>query len=385
MICQTLGKCLMEDTPGQINKMKIKLLESQLKRILSEQNVSDINTYPACVANETSNKNRGELKKTKTGQYYIEIYIGGLTGFQFYNNGKVLYPDKKRMGNYSCKGNTILVDGHDVWGEKWNKEKGNYTTDYEKRELKSIENFSKNLDPHMTLTILQIGTLFIPLVGPFISAGIGLGDSYLYYKEGDTKTAGLVAMFSLLPGVGAVVSKIPGLKQLGSKGLSSLAQKIVSNAKLTKLEMEVAEGISKNSALIKQEINTSIKTTAAEAVKLGVKNPSVAAKIKNFAVNGIAVPVTQAVGYNKTYDVIQSNTPKSKAEKEGFDWEMVKRGFGSSGSEEDNKILNLAWESGWRPGKVVPTKYQTNNYKKIYEEEINAAAELKQFLSSVKK
>jgi hypothetical protein len=383
----------MEDTLGQIkkiNKMKIKVLESQLKRILSEQDVSDVNTYPACVANETSNKNRGGLKKTKTGQYYIEVYISGLKGFQFYNNGKVLYPDKKTKGNYVCDGYKIIIDGHDtenqIWENgKWSNRETYPVTDYEKRELKSIENFSKNLTPHATLTILQMGALLIPLVGPFISAGIGLGDAYLYYKEGDTKTAGLVAMFSLLPGVSSVISKIPGLKQLGSKGLSSLAQKIIGNGKLTRLEMEVAESISKNSALITQEINTSIKTAATEAVKSGVKNPTIAAKIKNFAVNGIVVPLAQAAGYSKTYDAIQSNTPKSKAEKEGFDWEMVKRGFGSSGSEEDNKILNLAWDSGWRPGKVVPIKYQTNTYKKESEEEINTAAELRQFLSSNKK
>jgi len=78
-------------------------------------------------------------------------------------------------------------------------------TDYEKRELKKGETFLNNLNnlnPHTLMTIAQIGTAFIPLVGPFISMGIGLADAAMYYNEGDKKTAGLIGVFSMIPGIG---------------------------------------------------------------------------------------------------------------------------------------------------------------------------------------
>ena len=58
------------------------------------------------------------------------------------------------------------------------------------------------LDSHTGNLILGILTSFIPVVGPFISAGIGLIDAKKYYDEGDKKTAGLMVMFSSLPGLG---------------------------------------------------------------------------------------------------------------------------------------------------------------------------------------
>ena len=65
-----------------------------------------------------------------------------------------------------------------------------------------------SLDPHTVSTIFAIGTAFIPLVGPFISATIGLADAGLYYKEGDKNAAGLTAALSMLPFAGGVILKI---------------------------------------------------------------------------------------------------------------------------------------------------------------------------------
>ena len=76
----------------------------------------------------------------------------------------------------------------------------------------------KNIDPHTVNTLLAIGTAFIPFVGPFISAGIGLYDAKMYYDEGDTKTAGLVGLFACIPGIGGLASKL-GLAKWTSKAL----------------------------------------------------------------------------------------------------------------------------------------------------------------------
>ena len=237
-----------------ITETQYKLLTEQFEDKSSLRDPSKTESYPRCVGIETSNKNRGELKRSKSGQYYIEIYIMGLSGFKFYNTGRVMYPDGK-MGNYSCKGRDILVDGKNIALEKWQKEKPK-TTNWEKQELKKAETILNNLDPHTIATIFAIGTAFIPVVGPFISAGIGLADAALYYKEGDSKSAGLTAAFSMIPFAGKIISKIPGVKQLGSKGMALLASKLSSGAKnLTKAETEIANAISKYSPEVQQELS----------------------------------------------------------------------------------------------------------------------------------
>jgi hypothetical protein len=114
--------------------------------------------------------------------------------------------------------------------------------------------FFKSIDPHTLAMILGIGSAFIPVVGPFISVGIGFADAALYYQEGDTKTAGLVAAFSLLPGL-AIANKIPGVKELGAKGMVLLASKIGSGAKLTKAEIEIAGAIKNFTPKIQDELS----------------------------------------------------------------------------------------------------------------------------------
>ena len=122
-------------------------------------------------------------------------------------------------------------------------------TEYERRELKKAENLLNNMDPHKILAIFQIGTAFIPFVGPFISAGIGMLDAKLYWDEGDKTSAGIAAFFSILPGIGAVTSKIPAIKLLGQEGMENLSKKIISKQTqaLTKTEIDVVNGISSNS------------------------------------------------------------------------------------------------------------------------------------------
>jgi hypothetical protein len=128
-------------------------------------------------------------------------------------------------------------------------------TDYEKRELKKAETVLNNLDPHTIATILQIGTAFIPVVGPFISAGIGLADAGLYYKEGDKNAAGLTAALSMLPFAGKVVSKIPGVAKLGNKGMALLASKLSKGVQLVQEELIISEKLAKNATLIQEELN----------------------------------------------------------------------------------------------------------------------------------
>lgn len=259
---------------------------------------------------------------------------------------------------------------------------GGYDYQKPKAIMKSAELAVK--DAHFFLPLLSVATAFIPLIGPFVSAGIGLGDALLYYKEGDTKTAGMMAMFSLLPGVG----KIPGIKQLGEKGMAALALKISKgSSNLTKLEAEVVEAISQNSTLVQQELNTYIQNLAAQGAKTAA-NPTTAQVLGNIAKQGVkglakaAAPyVATGAAYSKGYDELQKNTPKSKAQSEGLGWDFVKTSFGSSGSEQDNVLLSKAWDKGWRPGTVVPSEFQTKQYQAQYNKEVEDLKQLEALLS----
>lgn len=121
---------------------------------------------------------------------------------------------------------------------------------------------------HNMNTILQIATAFIPLVGPFISAGIGGEDARLYWEEGDKTTAAVIAIFSLYPGI----SLIPGAKELGKKGMAKLFSKFIKGEKtFTPLENQVAKELGKESQLIKSEVK---KVLSLE--KNSIKTPKVA-------------------------------------------------------------------------------------------------------------
>jgi len=138
---------------------------------------------------------------------------------------------------------------------------------------------------HTINTVLQIGSAFIPIVGPFISAGIGLADAAVYYNQGDKKQAGLVAILSLLPGVGGVLSKkIPQIAQLGEKGMAALAAKLGTNGTLNATEIAVVDGLSKNVALVQQESSNLVQKLAQKAVQANANaNPI----IKKVAKAGI--------------------------------------------------------------------------------------------------
>ena len=122
-------------------------------------------------------------------------------------------------------------------------------------------------DPHFFLGLLQIVTSFIPYAGPFISAGIGGADAKLYWEEGDKTTAVVIVLFSLLPGL----SLIPGVKELGKKGIAKLFSKFIKGEKFTPLEDKVAKELGKESQLIKSEVDKVIDLT-----RKSTKTPKVA-------------------------------------------------------------------------------------------------------------
>ena len=115
----------------------------------------------------------------------------------------------------------------------------------------SLEDVGKFIyeNRHGLLDIAALGAAFIPLVGPYISLGLELGNAALYASEGDKYSAGLALAFTLIPG-----GKIPAVRKLGRNGLEALLKK-AKNPKLvktlSKIEAEALEQINKNSKWVR--------------------------------------------------------------------------------------------------------------------------------------
>ena len=135
-------------------------------------------------------------------------------------------------------------------------------------------------DLHSFMTVLQIGTAFIPLVGPFISMGVGLADAAMYYNEGDTKTAGLVGVFAMIPGIGGLASKM-GLSSWTAKALGEIGKKISLGLKLSPVEIQVGKKVAQYKNLIQQEI----AKVGVSAAKQNVKKRLVKKAIINNELN----------------------------------------------------------------------------------------------------
>ena len=124
------------------------------------------------------------------------------------------------------------------------------------RQQKAIQdttNFIKN-NRHPILQIAALGTMVIPLVGPFISLGLDLADAGLYYSEGDKYMAGFTLAFALIP-ASQLVAKIPAVKKVSKQGLVKILKFFRYGGKsgvvLSKTEKEAAEQIAKNSKWIR--------------------------------------------------------------------------------------------------------------------------------------
>ena len=176
--------------------------------------------------------------------------------------------------------------------------------------------YRKDINPHDVLSVLELATVFIPVVGPLVSAGFGLGNAALYYKDGDTKTAGLFTLFSLLPFVG----ELPMVKKLGQAGMDALVKKLStkgSKVTLTPLEKNVVNEISKNKNMLKTTLNDKIKKMASNAVNK-TKNLSPTTKKNLLTVGKFGLAsgayLGAGVAYSKTYDYFDKKNQEKKME-----------------------------------------------------------------------
>ena len=163
------------------------------------------------------------------------------------------------------------------------------------KDRKMAEDWYKQ-NAHTVNNILQIGSLFIPVIGPLVTAGIGLADAAVFAKEGRTTEAGIVAAFSLLPGMASVVSKIPGVSQLGQKGMTALATKVLAKTPLNSVEQSVMTGVQANAALIRQESNNTVRNLATKAIAK-VTDANTKKSLEHVAKHGLEKGTEHAIAH----------------------------------------------------------------------------------------
>jgi hypothetical protein len=209
----------------------------------------------------------------------------------------------------------------DVVGSKLKRGKANTLKEqssYEKgiwdRSTKMIDKMGTSEYQHDVLSVLEFGSIFIPIAGPFISAGFGLGNAALYYNEGDKKSAGLFVLFSLLP----FVDKIPGFKKISESVFNNLAKKLSSKGgkiTLTPLENGILKSIKANEGVLKSELNNKVKQMAINSLKTtkGL-TPNTVKNLVGISKFGLAIGAYYGAGvtYSKTYDYFDKKNQEKK-------------------------------------------------------------------------
>lgn len=146
---------------------------------------------------------------------------------------------------------------------QYKKSNGTLDTDKYQKDMKQMTDLVYEYR-HGLMDIAAIGTLFIPVVGPFLSLGLELANSGMYFAEGENYSGGLALAFALIP-FGELV-KIPAVRKLGNEGLQKLLKKTaVKNSKYTDDEIKALEQINKNKSWISkrasyQAVKSVIKT-----------------------------------------------------------------------------------------------------------------------------
>lgn len=129
---------------------------------------------------------------------------------------------------------------------------------------------------HQYVQLLSFATLFIPLVGPFVSSALMVMDSAIYYKEGDRYNSGLTAIFATLPMIGPIgrmITKIPGIGSVTVKMMAKVGQKIAAAKENVNLlaktlnpkEWKIVKKLIENKDLVKSELNKYFQRLAQKA------------------------------------------------------------------------------------------------------------------------
>ena len=119
---------------------------------------------------------------------------------------------------------------------------------------------------HKILSTLTFISAFIPVVGPFIAAGLGTADAAILYSEGKKTEASLTVALSIIPFVG----KIPALKGIGQEVFKSAATKIATKVPLNAEEVLAVQKLAGSKAdfdtLVKKWVASKVSSPAVQEI-----------------------------------------------------------------------------------------------------------------------
>jgi hypothetical protein len=116
--------------------------------------------------------------------------------------------------------------------------------------VSSTQNFW-NEYKHDIMLIGSLGSLIIPLAGPYLSLLFDAADVLMYLQEGDKEMAGLMSIFALIP-LGQI-GKLIG-KSILPESAIGLVKRMHGKLPLTKLDKQILESIGKNSDVLSRYV-----------------------------------------------------------------------------------------------------------------------------------
>ena len=127
-------------------------------------------------------------------------------------------------------------------------------------DTQKSRNWSHSDSIEMVTNTIAFASAFIPVVGPFISAGISLGNAAMHWKQGKQKEAAVDALFALIPMLG----KIPGVAKISNSIAKSLGSKILGGGALSIEELNVLKNVTQYDEAISKQILSKLKSTGLE-------------------------------------------------------------------------------------------------------------------------
>lgn len=238
----------------------------------------------------------------------------------------------------------------------WSKDPNQSAEAAMKRQQEFVSDVSNFIydNRHGLLDIASVGAAFIPIVGPFISIGLELGNAALYVSEGDNYSGGLALAFTLIPG-GQLIRRIPAVKKLGRNGLASLLKK-AKNPKLvktlSKTEKEALEQINKNSKWVTL---TAAKELSKKIAKVSIQKmglPQLVKFVYSFSkkypkIYNITTMGLQIGGVWYSYDKLaQIYGLKNKSESNINQTKDINSGpYKTNGDPYEYRVKNGMWET----------------------------------------
>lgn len=119
-------------------------------------------------------------------------------------------------------------------------------------------NWSNADSRDMITNAVAFATAFIPVVGPFVSAGISLGNAAIHWRAGKQKEAAVDMFFALLPMLG----KIPGIGKISSSVATSLGSKLGKGSGLSLQELNTLKKITQYDEVISKQMLSQLEKSS---------------------------------------------------------------------------------------------------------------------------